>query len=539
MKRFYLIILLILLFITSGRPQKIVVGYINGYYSTYPISAIDFGSLTHIAHAFIYPTENGSLKIDSWFLYPQLIQAAHQHGVKVIVALGGFGGGDAFSPMCADSTARAKFVNNLVNFIKTYNYDGADLDWEYPGSADRNNYTALVTELREAFDKNNIEILTAAVPIQDWANGYDIPKLKDKFNWIGIMSYDVYGPWENTSGHNSPLYPNSRQTTCTERGVQYYLGRGMPAEKICIGMAFGGYNLNTSGLYQTNSGGSSISYLDANAKISQGWEYHWDDAAKAPYLQNPTHTQLITYDDTTSLKLKCEYIQMKKLKGTIIWKIGRDYSGGKTPLLNLMGKYLLHPPTLKPLIPIPDFPANNEKLDTTVVNFKWKSTDSTFGYGIQLSKDSNFTQLILSKSKLSFPEFMMNNLIYNTRYYWRVNSSNTVGYSDWSEAQTFTTKSLFTFVEEGKLNPGKYEITNYPNPFNPNTTIKYSLPEAAKVKIDVFNILGIKVQTLVDETKSAGKYTVDFRAGNLVSGVYLCRIQTRNFTKITKMILMK
>jgi len=80
---------------------------------------------------------------------------------------------------------------------------------------------------------------------------------------------------------------------------------------------------------------------------------------------------------------------------------------------------------------------------------------------------------------------------------------------------------------------------NYPNPFNPSTVIRYSLSESATVKLEVFDILGRKVQTLVNIIQQAGWYTFDFNSTNLASGVYLYRLEAKNFVKVQKMTLVK
>jgi len=78
---------------------------------------------------------------------------------------------------------------------------------------------------------------------------------------------------------------------------------------------------------------------------------------------------------------------------------------------------------------------------------------------------------------------------------------------------------------------------NYPNPFNPGTSIGFSLPERAHVVLDVYDVLGRNVRTLVDETLEAGEHNVAFDAGNLASGVYLYRLHTDNFVSVRKMVL--
>lgn len=85
---------------------------------------------------------------------------------------------------------------------------------------------------------------------------------------------------------------------------------------------------------------------------------------------------------------------------------------------------------------------------------------------------------------------------------------------------------------------------NRPNPFNPTTTIEYSVPERSHVTIDIFNMLGQKVRTLVDETKSAGSYRTEWNgcddAGNAVStGIYLYRFRSGDVVQAKKMVLIK
>lgn len=88
---------------------------------------------------------------------------------------------------------------------------------------------------------------------------------------------------------------------------------------------------------------------------------------------------------------------------------------------------------------------------------------------------------------------------------------------------------------------------NFPKPFNPETVIWYDLPHAGFVSLDVYNILGQKIATLVDEHQVAGSYSVRFNPSGLASGLYFYRLQARqtnggqadNFVQTRKMVLMK
>jgi len=87
--------------------------------------------------------------------------------------------------------------------------------------------------------------------------------------------------------------------------------------------------------------------------------------------------------------------------------------------------------------------------------------------------------------------------------------------------------------------PKEYSISNYPNPFNPSTTINYQLPENGFVTIKVYDILGKEVATLVNENKQAGYHKIDFDGSKLTSGIYIYTIKANNFAQSKKMILAK
>ena len=100
---------------------------------------------------------------------------------------------------------------------------------------------------------------------------------------------------------------------------------------------------------------------------------------------------------------------------------------------------------------------------------------------------------------------------------------------------------VITSVKEDDNNKlGNFYLEqNYPNPFNPRTTIKFSLPKSENVKLEIFNILGEKVQTLLNEFYNAGIYETEFNAGNLPSGIYFYTLTSGKFTATKKLILLK
>ena len=94
--------------------------------------------------------------------------------------------------------------------------------------------------------------------------------------------------------------------------------------------------------------------------------------------------------------------------------------------------------------------------------------------------------------------------------------------------------------ESSMNSPEGYKLSqNYPNPFNPTTKINFSIPFTAKTSLIVYNILGQKVATILDEKLSAGSYKYEFDGSDLSSGLYFYKLQSKNYTAIKKMILIK
>ena len=98
-----------------------------------------------------------------------------------------------------------------------------------------------------------------------------------------------------------------------------------------------------------------------------------------------------------------------------------------------------------------------------------------------------------------------------------------------------------TFISDernGRIN--KWCLSyNYPNPFNPTTTIKYEIPELSFVTLKVYDVLGKEIATLVNEEKAAGIYELEFNAAGLPSGIYFYQLKAGSFNQIKKMALMK
>lgn len=190
----------------------------------FDISYIQPNLCTHLIYTFVGISEQGDIRVlDAWQDLPdnwgkdafgrfnKLREQSPE--TKTLIAIGGWNEGSArYSAVVANPTLRAKFVKNAVDFVLKHNFDGFDLDWEYPNQRggkpeDVQNFVLLCKELKEAFQEHGL-ILSAAVAAAESSASlsYNIAEISKYLDFINVMTYDLHGAWEKQTGHNAPLY---------------------------------------------------------------------------------------------------------------------------------------------------------------------------------------------------------------------------------------------------------------------------------------------------------------------------------------------
>lgn len=355
---FVLLLLIVCILKTNSLAEIKIVGYYPTWLkSTLPAEKIAFDNITHINHSFVYPDSDGTILYESDFLYPRLIEQTHHAGAKVLLAIGGWGQSNGFGPMAADSAARENFINNVIAFCNDYNYDGIDLDWEFPeNDTDKINLNLLVKDLREQFNKENPHLfLTMAISANPWVGQWiDYQTLMRYVDWFGCMTYDVHGSWSENAGHNSPLYaPPDDFSGSVHTGIQYlHVERKIPENQLLLGIPFFGKLFNAKDLYVKKSGEViNLNYPEIIAKIGSDWIYKWDEISMVPYLMNSDQSKIITFDDTVSVRIKCEYALQNNLAGVMIWALGQDVTDFNQPLLATIGNTIFYYSDVKTTTP--------------------------------------------------------------------------------------------------------------------------------------------------------------------------------------------
>ena len=177
--------------------------------------------------------------------------------------------------------------------------------------------------------------------------------------------------------------------------------------------------------------------------------------------------------------------------------------------------------------------------------FKWAKSNTASSYRFIFASSITITpQTTLLDTVLTDTTLSLSKLVLNKNYFWRVAAKNQYGTSLWSSTFGFKTQTSVK-VEDEHVVPDFYELAqNYPNPFNPSTTIGFAIPLPEYVDVQIYDMLGSEVITLVSEDMSAGKYSVEWNGidslGNHVpSGVYFYTIRAGKYHDTKKMIFLR
>jgi len=337
--------------VTAAQRKRLIADY--GYWSrtqTPPYSAdqIPFNKLTHINHAGVSFDAKGNLSVPSGFLERELIDKGHDNGVKVMLLIGG-----DFNGVESTSGALANLLKNLKTFINEHDYDGVDIDWEYPATAaDAALFGSLLLGLRSFLPSPQYVLSADVAP---WGGaGYDFPDTKGMVDYFNVMTYDCAGPWTDSAQLNSPIFldPNNpEQYNCDVGGSikdatdLFVKNLAIPKAKLNMGTPFYGYfyhDVNALwGFCPDQDCSNSVDYLNYGTDFKplinkKGWRTYYDPYSLVPYmLREDGSPGFITYDDAFSTFYRVWYTDWQRgLGGTFIWELDADYDGQSQDLLD-------------------------------------------------------------------------------------------------------------------------------------------------------------------------------------------------------------
>ncbi|ESK89643.1 glycoside hydrolase family 18 protein [Moniliophthora roreri MCA 2997] len=385
---FYLVLLSIShLSTTLAGAPTIAKGYIPGWgIDEFPLSTVSWSKYTEVTWAFGETAPGlGNITLPDPGL-DEFVKVAHENNVKACLSLGGWTGSVFFSTAVGSAENRTAYVKTVLDLVHKHKIDCLDLDWEYPNrqglgcntinANDTLNYILFMEELRAHPSCNNIT-LSAAVSLQPFNDASGNPstnltRLGNALDHVVIMNYDVWGPWSDFVGPNSPLEescaPKQYQQGSAQSALENWTKAGVPLNKIVLGVPNYGHSFVVA---QTDAfvNGSKTElapyppYNKTDRRMGDKWDdpaqndtcgnfnppgglytfmgmvlegllsedgspkvpYRFDNCSKTAYVYDCKKGVEISYDDAKSSELKGQYISQMGLAGFSVWHVQGDY----------------------------------------------------------------------------------------------------------------------------------------------------------------------------------------------------------------------
>jgi chitinase len=322
---------------------------------------IDLTAFTHLnfAFAFFDPTtfQMAPMTAGDETLYRRFTALkSKKPSLKTWIAVGGWSFNDAtnvpntrtaFSDMVASSANRQAFIIGLIQLLTTYNFDGVDLDWEYPTAEDRGgvkadkaNFVIFMKELRAALGSRYGISIT--LPASFWyLRGFDVEALQHHLDWMNVMSYDIHGVWDSGNKHTGPYVRPHTNLTEIEEGLDLLWRAGVEPSKVVLGLGWYGRSFtlanpacNTpNGVCIFSEGGKpgectqsagTLTNAEINRIIARGGVTKGFDQKAGVKWISWGLDQWVSYDDGETTQLKVAFANSRCLGGKMIWAVDQD-----------------------------------------------------------------------------------------------------------------------------------------------------------------------------------------------------------------------
>ncbi|KAI3325582.1 glycoside hydrolase family 18 protein [Xylariaceae sp. AK1471] len=284
-----------------------------------------------------------------------LLKRRNRH-LKVLLSVGGWTYSANFKQPASTPQGRETFANSCVELVKHLGFDGIDIDWEYPKSAEEAaDFVALLQAVRSALDSYASSLghhghhhfeLTVACPAG--AQNYeklDMQGMDAYLDFWNLMAYDYAGSWDANAGHQANLHRSHANPSSTPfdtaSAIAAYTSRGVAPHKIVLGMPlYGRAFQNTDGPGAPYSGvgeGTWENGVHDYKKLPlEGAEECTDEHASATYCYNPSTRTMVSYDTVPMARRKAEYIAHHRLGGAMWWESSADKEGRESLIGNVV-----------------------------------------------------------------------------------------------------------------------------------------------------------------------------------------------------------
>lgn len=276
--------------------------------------------------------------------------------LKVFIALGGWSYNNpgptrtTFSDLAASKDAQKKFFKSLISFLSTYNLDGVDIDWEYPGpdssverggrEEDFDNFPAFLRALKEALKgSGGRDGVTVTLPASYWfLQHFDIVEMEKHVNFFNIMSYDLHGAWDRDNKWLGPYLFAHTNLTEIQDAMDLLWRNKIPSKKVIMGTAFYGRAFTATstscmepGCTFESAGNKGLCSRENGILLNSEIVDIIDEKGLTPTLYKEAgvkvahwDNQWVAYDDEDTLKLKVDFALGLGLGGVMVWAVSHD-----------------------------------------------------------------------------------------------------------------------------------------------------------------------------------------------------------------------
>lgn len=310
----------------NGPSSKELVGFYAEWWGT---DTSSFNSLSNnidtiktIAPFWATLDEEGTITDRGGNDHSSVVKLAHQNNVSVLLMVNNAKQQQNNSPIhtvLTNPSLRNKAITNLETYIKKYNLDGINIDFEMVDAQDKDNLSAFMQELSARLKPQGYIISIDVFPKQDESNdvsiAYDYAQLAKYADKIMIMTYDNHGSWSDAG----PI----ADIRWVENNLKYAL-KFIPKNKLYIGIAGYGYDWSSKGIESLEYGPIMNLVERFNSPIL------WDEPTKSPhfdYTGPDGVTHQVWYENSESIKYKLDLVNKYDIAGAALWKLGEEDPG--------------------------------------------------------------------------------------------------------------------------------------------------------------------------------------------------------------------
>ena len=384
-----------------------------------------------------------------------------------------------------------------------------------------------------------------------WYDDRDMNNLFSSFvqhvTSTGTVSFPINGAEVSTNATMHHLYPTMAYLPNTDELFCFWIEEPSLQDQFAVY----GQKFDAAGTRQWAANGIAFTTMTSNT-IFGPYAQPTDTSAYVMYLQGNASglnqginafmvnsdgnfswsPNIVNMSDPTNQKLHSVTTISTDHVAKIAWEDTRNDGGG-------IYAQNINPDGTLGYVPVPvELNSFTGTIDGNKVTLNWETATEINNLGFDIERTTSVKNN--NWEKIGFVEGNGTSTEPHTYFFSDKNlSSGTYNYR-LKQIDNNGTYKYINLDESFTVQPVEFNLSqNYPNPFNPATMIKYSLPEASRVSLKVYNVIGKEVETLVNDEKPAGTYEVNFDAAQLPSGIYFYQLKTGNFVETKKMVYQK